>query len=236
MARLIIFGDLHANWEAWLALHRAEQATPPDAVFCLGDIVGYGPDPQRCLDVVRVIATMVIQGEHDRGVGQFTLNDPAGDNLFTESWRHTASVLTEDDRGYLATLPPDVTVTWNEVRFHLTRLEPDNSATETYTLITAPVSQMRRRFAHIKADVILLGGAHVPAMRQVDGRLFICPGSLGLPRYGVSDPTFAVWQDGDVRICHLHYHPEQTIQKLALLPLEPENRLRLQNILRTGDR
>jgi predicted phosphodiesterase len=234
MTRIIFFGDLHANWEAWLALRRAEQA--PDAVFCLGDIVGYGPDPQRCLAAVRTWATGIIQGGHDRAVGRYGRNGPIADNLLAESWCHTAMVLTEPDRHYLANLPPDANISWGGARLHLARLEPDDDRIETYTLITAPAAKLRERFAHIEADVILLGGAHVPAMRQIDGRLFICPGSLGFPRYGVSDPTFAVWQDGDVRIHHLHYHPDQTIQKLALLPLEPENRLWLEEVLRTGDR
>ena len=43
--RIIIFGDLHANWEALLALQQAEPQ--PDLVLCLGDTVGYGPDPKR---------------------------------------------------------------------------------------------------------------------------------------------------------------------------------------------
>jgi hypothetical protein len=74
----------------------------------------------------------------------------------------------------------------------------------------------------------------VPAMRQIDNRLIVCPGSLGLPRYGVSDPTYAAWQDGRLQVHHLHYHPQDTIQKLSLLPLDPEHVLYLQSVLRTG--
>lgn len=232
MTRIIIFGDLHANLEGWHALQQAEPA--PDAVFCLGDIVGYGPDPKRCLDGVRASATCAIGGRHDWAVGGSDITPDS--DLLAESWRHGQSVLGAVDCRYLRDLPAEQTVSLAGGRFHLARLQPDNPAAETFSLITVSTAQLQARFGCIEADVIFLGGAHVPAMRQVAGRLIVCPGSLGLPRYGVADPTFAAWEDGRLQIHHLHYHPDATIRKLALLPLAPENTAWLQTTLRTGDR
>jgi predicted phosphodiesterase len=238
MTRVIIFGDLHANWEALLALQQAEQR--PDVVLCLGDVVGYGPDPKRCLDAVRSSATHIVRGRHDLAVGQLA---PAVDaetgrdgdsDLLEASWAHTRSLLSAADRDYLASLPADQTVGIAGTRFHLTRLAPDDPDTETHMLITMSQARLRELFGDLEADVILLGGPHVPALRQVDDRLIVCPGSLGLPRYGVPDPTFAAWEDGRVQVHHLHYHPEDTVRKLSLLPLAPEHVLRLQSALRTG--
>ena len=238
MTRVIIFGDLHANWEALLALQQAEQR--PDVVLCLGDVVGYGPDPKRCLDAVRSSATHIVRGRHDLAVGQLA---PAVDaetgrdgdsDLLEASWAHTRSLLSAADRDYLASLPADRTVEIAGTRFHLTRLAPDDPDTETHMLITMSQARLRELFGDLEADVILLGGPHVPALRQVDDRLIVCPGSLGLPRYGVPDPTFAAWEDGRVQVHHLHYHPEDTARKLSLLPLAPEHVLRLQSALRTG--
>lgn len=238
MTRVIVFGDLHANWEALLALQQAERR--PDAVLCLGDIVGYGPDPKRCLDAVRASATHLIGGWHDRAVGTLALAagdlDGCGshDELLEVTWAHVRSVLSVEDRDYLASLATELTVEIAGTRFHLARLAPDDVETETHTLITMSQSRLRELFGDVEADVILLGGPHIPALRQIDNRLIVCPGSLGLPRYGVPDPTFAAWQDGRVQIHHLHYHPQDTIRKLSLLPLAPEHALRLQSILRTG--
>ena len=238
MTRVIIFGDLHANWEALLALQQAEPR--PDVVLCLGDVVGYGPDPKRCLDAVRSSATHIVRGRHDLAVGQLA---PAVDaeaglggdgDLLEASWAHTRSLLSAADRDYLASLPADQTVEIAGTRFHLTRLAPDDPETETHMLITMSQARLRELFGDLEADVILLGGPHVPALRQVDDRLIVCPGSLGLPRYGVPDPTFAAWEDGHVQVHHLHYHPEDTVRKLSLLPLAPEHVLRLQSALRTG--
>ena len=236
MTRLIVFSDLHANWEALLALQQAEQQ--PDAILCLGDIVGYGPDPKRCLDAVRANATYLIGGQHDVAVGGASnfeqANTPHKDGLFEVTWPHMRLLLPTTDHIYLTALPAELTVEIAGTRFHLTRLAPDNADTENQMLITMSQAQLRERFGHIEAQIILLGGPHIPAMRQIDNRLIICPGSLGQPRYGVSDPTFAAWEDGRVQIHHLHYHPQDTVQKLSLLPLDPDHVLRLQSILETG--
>jgi predicted phosphodiesterase len=246
MTRIIIFGDLHSNWEALLALQQAEPQ--PEVVLCLGDIVGYGPDPKRCLDVVRTSATHVIGGWHDRAVGSGQAS-PAEDELLEATWAHTRSMLSAEDHDYLASLPEQLIVEIAGVRFCLTRFSPDDVETETRMLITMSQTRLREHFGQIEADIILLGGSHVPALRQIDQQLIVCPGSLGQPRYGVSDPTFAAWQDGAantgaanasaaspgrLQIHHLHYHPETTIRKLSLLPLDPEHVGRLQSILQTG--
>jgi predicted phosphodiesterase len=239
MTRIVIFGDLHANWAALLALQQAEPH--PEVVFCLGDLVGYGPDPKLCLDSVRASATHLIGGRHDEAIGrkihlagngnQILSGD---DGLAEATWIYTGAVLSAADRAFLAGLPPTLTLDFAGIRFFLTRLKPDVLETEACTLITMPQARLRELFGQVEADLILVGGPHVPALRQFEGRLIVCPGSLGLPRYGVPDPTFAVWQDGRVQIHHLHYQPETTIRKVSLLPLEPEYGLRLQSILWSG--
>jgi predicted phosphodiesterase len=236
MTRIIVFGDLHANWEALLALQQAEPR--PDAVLFLGDMVGYGPDPKRCLDAVRASVTHLIRGGHDLSVGMpaaaRSVDPSAEEDLLEASWAHSRSILSAEDRNFLASLPVERSAELAGTRFHLTRLSPDDMDAETHLLITMPQARLRKMVGHIEADVILLGGPHVPALRQVDDRLIVCPGSLGLPRYGVPDPTFAAWEDGRVQIHHLHYHPQDTVRKLSLLPFAAEHLLRLQSILRTG--
>lgn len=213
----------------------------PYAVLCLGDIVGYGPDPKRCLDAVRASTPHLIGGQHDRSIGASALDkvaknsrSSADDGLLEATWSHTRSVLSAEDRDYLASLPTELTVEVAGVRFHLMRLLPDDIETETEMLITMPQARLHELFGQVEAEVILLGGPHLPALRQLDGRLIVCPGSLGQPRYGVPEPTFAIWRNNRAQIHHLHYEPQVTARKLSLLPLAPEHRLRLQSILQTG--
>jgi predicted phosphodiesterase len=233
--KIIIISDVHANWDALFAL---QQTVPnPVAVFCLGDIVGYGPEPKHCVDVLRAGATHLISGRHDRAVSFEPDDNNHGFGDFVDAgWRHTRLVLSDNDCRFLASLPREKTITLNGRQVHLTRLSPDDEDTETSQIVAFSQARLKQRFSHIDADVILLGGAHIPALRQIDDKLIVCPGSLGFPCYGVPEPTFAVWQPatGQVKIHHLHYDVNRPVRKISLLPLSPEHRHRLQTTLQTG--
>ena len=100
--KIIIISDVHANWDALFAL---QQTVPnPAAVICLGDIVGYGPEPKRCVDVIRAGATHLISGRHDRAMGRESVaaDRPFG-NFTMAGWQHTRLVLSDDDCRGLAT-------------------------------------------------------------------------------------------------------------------------------------
>ncbi len=229
--RIIILGDLHANWEALLLLQQVERH--PLAVFCLGDTVGYGPAPKRCLDAMRATTKYVIGGWHDKALLDF--ENPTGLNdLLGETWAQTRAALPTADLDYLAALPTALTIELNGTRFHLTRLPPDDQTTETESLITMPTARLQEYFGQLEAEIILVGGPHIPSMRQLGEKLIVCPGSLGQPRYGIPEPTFAVWRNGKLQIHHLHYQPLATARKLAMLPLSAETNSHLQAIIMKG--
>ncbi len=64
--RIIIFSDLHANAEALAALNTVEK--PPDALFFLGDAVGYGPEPAACVSWLRAYGKHAVRGDHDHAI------------------------------------------------------------------------------------------------------------------------------------------------------------------------
>ncbi|MCA9176921.1 MAG: metallophosphoesterase family protein [Planctomycetales bacterium] len=75
MKRALI-SDIHANWEALTAVLDDIRQAGVSTVYCLGDIIGYGPDPCRCIDKVIATANVTILGNHD----QASLFDPKGFN------------------------------------------------------------------------------------------------------------------------------------------------------------
>lgn len=70
MSGLAIISDLHSNIEALEAVFKRLDAEGVEQVMCLGDIVGYGPDPERCLDLVMQRCDLVLCGNHDEAVMQ----------------------------------------------------------------------------------------------------------------------------------------------------------------------
>jgi putative phosphoesterase len=232
--RILIFSDLHAHWEALLWMQQVEPE--PDAVFFLGDIIGFGPDPAACLHWVRANATVAVQGNHDYGLVNNVCGGTAIEvhDLALATQAYAWKILHKNDVAYLASLPQQKTVTMAGTTFHLVHGTPMEPMHGKANLLFSRQSYLREILGEVEADVFLMGNTHIPALRQVDGKLLVNPGSLGQPRYGVPDPTYAIWEDGDVRIRHLHMPHDRTIEKIGLLPLEDEIIKRLQQILMTG--
>lgn len=224
--RILIFSDLHANFTALEALQSVEQR--PDAVFFLGDAVGYGPDIAECVGWVKNNVTCAVQGDHDRAAAiDVECTSP-------DEWRDLANatrdlsryVLSESYRNYLRALAPQREINLGGARFmlvhQLTGVHGDSMAVSDASIESSV------------ADVVLFGHTHVPSLRRVNAKWFVNPGSLGQPRHGLPSATYAVWEDGDLKIQHIDYDPRSTIQRLALLPLDPDHVSRLQRTLACG--
>lgn len=239
--RLLLLADVHANWEALLTLQRAEQK--PEAVLFAGDAVGYGPDPANCARWLIANATLAVRGNHDdflpspsgRGAGGEGAGFPAElHDAARETLDYARRCLSPEDVAALNCWPLTASTTLGGARFYLTHGTPAHPLHGALDVATASEAELHRLFDDVAADVIVLGHTHLPALRQFDGKLIVNPGSLGQPRYGVHDATYAVWDDGRVQIKHLHYNHDAVAQKLRLLNLSPETTEQLIEILESG--
>jgi putative phosphoesterase len=232
--RIIIFSDLHANLEALSALHAVEK--PPDALFFLGDLVGYGPDPAPCLGWVRAYATHIVRGDHDHATA--TGADFASPEEYRElaiaTREHTLRQLRPSDVAYLASLPLTARVELGGARFFLVHGAPREPLTRALDFSMMAEDKLRAELEGIDADVILLGHTHIPAIRRVGNAHVVNPGSLGQPRHGLPSATYAVWEDGHLQIKHIDYDPKPTQNKIGLMAIEPEIAERLKEILGRG--
>jgi protein phosphatase len=232
--RVLIFSDLHANWEALKALQSTEPA--PDAILFLGDIVNYGPDPKPCLQWVRSNATAIVRGNNDHGVahgGDLGVNPDLSD-AYSGMLPFTRSQLSKEDVRWLGSLPLQQQVEYAGTRFHLVHAAPTDPLNKRLPLLMAPESVLEQELVGVDADVLLVGHTHVPALRRVGDTYIVNPGSLGQPRHGTPQGTYAVWLDGELAVRHLHCGLEETELKLARLPLDPELTHDLRMILRRG--
>lgn len=102
--RAAVIADIHSNLAALLAVLEDAERRGIDELWCLGDIVGYGPDPSACLALVRDKASVCLAGNHDLAaiekVEISRFNGPSAEAL-----RWTAKQLDEEDRTFLGGLP-----------------------------------------------------------------------------------------------------------------------------------
>ncbi len=232
--RIIIFGDLHANVETLVALNMVEQ--PPDAVFFLGDAVGYGPDPAPCVDWLRRFVKHAVRGDHDYAIatGADFATPLEYRPLALATNAHTLRMLRVNDLRWLAGLPTTLRVEMGGAKFFLAHSSPRDAASPGLDFATMSDDTLRAELAGIDADVVLLGHTHVPAIRKIGDTHIVNPGSLGQPRHGLPSATYALWEDGNLRIKHIDYDPSITQNKLALMMLEPEIERRLKELLGKG--
>jgi putative phosphoesterase len=231
--RYLFLSDVHANWEALWALQQAE--SKPDAVLFLGDVVGLGIDADRCATWLRANATYAIGGDHDEALFDADALLPGsrvccGVDATIES---AARSLSPSSRDFIAGLPNCQTIKLSDCTFHLTHAGP-TGLFDRFDLMTAPKDLLEAEVKDIPAEVVLIGHTHRPGIRQIGDKVIVAPGSLGAPRYGIPDATFAAWADGTIKVHHLHYDHHTAAHKLDTLSLDDQCRQTLQHMLERG--
>lgn len=239
--RYVWLADIHANLEALtavledIALHGGA-----DEVWCLGDIVGYGPNPNECIELIRRYAPIVVAGNHDlAAVGKLDtiVFNPEAANVV--KW--TASVLTAANRDYISLLP----LRLEKGEFTLVHASPREPVLE----YLVSVGGARENMAYLKTRFGVVGHSHLPMVfrEQEDGkvvhvaftpgvaqvtgkhRAIFNPGAVGQPRDGDPRASYAIYDSdsGRVRLFRVAYDINTTQLKMVKcgLPLRLATRL-----------
>lgn len=251
MARYAFISDIHGNLHALEAVLDAISRADVDGIICLGDIVGYGPDPAACIERVCEAVTFCVLGNHDRAVfddeeaNRFNLNA----RLAIE---YTRDQLSEDQIEHLKALPEfeileDVSVCHaSPVNDGSSGYIHDQSiAARAYGGFTnaclfvghthVPIAFGTPDIGYVKvesADVrVALLPPGLPLRLAPSYRYILNPGSVGQPRDGNPDASFGVL-DTDRHSFTIHrcsYDIDRTYQAIldAGLPDFLAHRLRL---------
>jgi predicted phosphodiesterase len=198
--RVAVISDIHSNLHALEAVLADIQAEAPDEVWCLGDIVGYGAQPNECVDAVREAVRLSLSGNHDLAVlGTIDVAAFSGDAGAAARW--TRTVLGESQAEWLGGLKPSADRAGFQL-FHGSPRDPvwdyvlsEEIAKASILQTTAPLLLVGH--SHIalalRWDGEQMSGGLAPAGTEVDlggGRFVLNPGSVGQPRDG--DPR-AAW-------------------------------------------
>ncbi len=202
--RTLIVSDIHGNIEALDAvLDSAKRFDPIDAVWCLGDTVGYGPEPNACIERLRSLAVLSVLGNHDAAaIGRVGLED--FNAYAAQACRWTAEQLTDESRAYLEGLrltepcepftlvhgtPKDPL--WD---YMLSYLQANDAwyMTETTALV---VGHSHLSFVCEEDNGVLRPGPDGLRVAVGARRLLVNPGSVGQPRDGDPRAAYAVYDD-----------------------------------------
>jgi diadenosine tetraphosphatase ApaH/serine/threonine PP2A family protein phosphatase len=216
MTRILVFSDIHSNMSALESVLSAAGSVA--AYWCLGDLVGYGPDPNECIARVRELPNLVcIRGNHDAAtlgeVDQHTFNHEAS---LAITW--TKRNLNAQSQEFLLSLPERL-VTGEVTLVHGSPRNPVWDYVMDY--LTAA-----RMFQFFDTRLCLVGHTHVPAIwmendtdaprapvmdyhkTPILGKTILNPGSVGQPR------------DHDPRASFAIFEPEESVWELRRVPYD----------------
>jgi predicted phosphodiesterase len=226
--KILIVSDIHANR---IALETVLQdAGKVDKVWCLGDIVGYGPEPNECVEILRSLDLLCLAGNHDWAVlDKLDLEDFNPEARRAAMW--TRESLSPANFTWLIDLPERVS---NQLdKFTLVHGSPQHPIWE---YVSTP-AVARINFEYFETEICLMGHTHVPVVYRYNNeehistaeplpenksidlgpeRMMINPGSVGQPRDGDPRSAYAVLDTDAMKVTHrrVEYNIRATQDKM----------------------
>jgi diadenosine tetraphosphatase ApaH/serine/threonine PP2A family protein phosphatase len=226
-SRVAVISDVHANWHALSAVLEAVDAETVDDLWCLGDLVGYGPRPNPCCAAVAERASLCLSGNHDLAVlDRLDLDEFTPEAAAAAEW--TRGVLAPAARAYLESCSPNGRRDGVEL-FHGSPRDPVWDYVLSFEAVEAT-------FELTEEPLVLVGHSHVPlALVLADGtlggglapegteaelgegaRLVLNPGSVGQPRDGDRRAAWLLLDHGAGRAAfrRVEYPVERTQEEI----------------------
>ncbi len=205
--KIALFSDIHANLPALEACLKSIAFQQPDAIYCLGDQVGYNIWPNEVINEIRRRGIPTIAGNYDQGIG--LMSDECGCAYKTDAEKEmgkisisvTNSLVKPAERKYLRTLPAHIKIEFklNDDQLNILLVHGSPRKINEYLFEDREEKSLLRILEQADADVLCFGHTHKPYHRVLPGdsaagtryRHAINIGSVGKPK------------DGDPRGCYV---------------------------------
>lgn len=196
--RIALMGDLHANLPALEAVLDHARQEGAEAIWNLGDLVGYGAFPEEVVQHLRKNYALSTLGRYDRQVVRFKKRK--------EKWHRSKGIeeylalewayeqLSGKSHKYLRFLSQEIRMQIRGKRVLLTHGAP--GAEDGCLTADTTEKQLAKLAREAKAELILCGCSHQPFARSIEGVWFISPGSAGLPTDGDPRAAYAILEVG----------------------------------------
>ncbi|CAN5421925.1 metallophosphoesterase family protein [soil metagenome] len=202
--KIALFSDIHANIDALNPVLDDMYARKPDAVYCLGDLVGYAPYPNEVIEKIRSKGIPVIAGNYDQGVG--LKSDDCGCAYKThedeargvESITYTNKIISDENRSYLRSLPAHLRVEFgvNTDPYHLLLVHGSPRKINEYLFEDRADKSMIRMMEKADAHIMAFGHTHKPYHKVLED-------SHGNIRHAINIGSVGKPKDSDPRSCYV---------------------------------
>lgn len=236
--RIAVIADIHGNLPGLQAVLADIKTRRVEKVFCLGDLVGYGPWPNEVVELLRASPVHCLQGNYDQSVGEelmacgcdFSSEEAARVGEISLNW--TIDATSDQNKVWLRELPAFHRVELSGQRLLLVHGSPRQN--NEYLTVDYPADQLQAFLDEADADVLCCGHTHLPYHRQIGSKHVINAGSAGKPKHGNPNVVYQIVELGAqvaVTTVEVPYDFELTAAEIEKAGLPPE----FASIIRTGN-
>ncbi|MEW5806368.1 MAG: metallophosphoesterase family protein [Acidobacteriota bacterium] len=227
--RIGFLGDIHGNIVALERCYGILKDEGCENIYHLGDLVGYGPFPNECVEFIRLVQMEGVRGNYDENAAYKSedcgcdFGDDTEFDLYHRTYLWTRDRVSHAARSLLIDLPFDINFKAGKQTYSLFHANPF----DIYTSIWESRGDdfMRDMARYTGADVNVFAHTHVPFHKNIDGIHFINVGSVGNPKDG-NPRASCVILDADanvrVRILRVEYDIEKVAEAIRKSPLPSE--------------
>jgi hypothetical protein len=232
--RVAVFGGVYANAHALAATLEDVRRRDVDAIYCLGDLGGFGPHPDRVFPLLREAGVRVIQGNYDQAIALghddcgCGYTDPRDNHYARISYAYTLGHTATENRAWMGALPGHRRLALGAHTALLCHGSP-RAIAEFLWESTTPDGLAARMLDDARAEVILCTHSGIKWHRRLaDGRHLVNVGVIGRPE---NDGTTRGWytlltaesgRDLDVEFVPVHYDHETLAREMEAEALPPE--------------
>jgi diadenosine tetraphosphatase ApaH/serine/threonine PP2A family protein phosphatase len=225
MKSYAVISDVHSNLEALQSVLYGLEREKPERIFFIGDSVGYGPDPDACVELLKEHCDFMLAGNHDHaaaGLANLAFFNPGARTAII--W--TSEVMSQRQIAFLRKLPLTQVLPDDSIFFvHATPRDP-----EQWHYLSG-ISDARINFHYFDEQICFVGHSHIPFIieRDHEGQLLfleseaeirsgcryiVNAGSVGQPRDGDPEAAYVMVREGVMRIKRIPYDILLTQKKM----------------------
>lgn len=186
--------DIHSNKYALKEVLKDALKEEVDQIYCLGDLVGYGPFPNEVIETIKEEKIPTVQGNYDQSVGEELMacgcdyKDPKVMEMGTKSLYWTQDNTTEENKKWLRELPVNIDLEVKGKKLKLVHGSPRKN--NEYLFEEAP--ELNEVTEEADFNILLCGHTHKPYGKYVND-VFVCNvGSVGKPKHGNPKATYVI--------------------------------------------
>jgi len=235
--RIAVMGDIHGNLSALKAVLSDTSSKSVDRIFCVGDLVGYGPNPNEVIEIIKQEEISAVMGNYDDAVA---FNLPVcGCNYKSDAERErgekslswTLKHITAENKEFLRELPEELS--FNLGKFSLLLFHGSPRALNEYLTDVEDEDLFNDITRDYPADIYIYGHTHVPYVKKVSNKLFVNAGSVGFPKDGNPDACYIIVEIKEFPVVTIH-RVSYSIEETALLIIESGLPQEFAQIVKTG--